>query len=119
MGALGGLAGTPEVGAAGGVGLLANDGVLTTPLFGACGGPLPAVGGNFGAGGRFDLFGGPPVEGALGGIPLAGLVGGPLLGDLGGVPTVDEVVAVAGVGCAAPGLPLNKLNNVLAAAVFA
>ena len=115
-GALGGLAGTPVAGAAGGVGLLANDGVWTTPLFGACGGPVPATGGNLGAGGKLVRLGGPPVEGAFGGTPLAGLFGGPTVGEEGGASIAGEALAIAG---AAPGVPLNKLNNVLAAAVFA
>jgi hypothetical protein len=74
-----------------------------------------------GAGGKLERLGGLPVTGAFGGAPLAGLFGGPTLGDFGGLPTVGEVAAVAvGGACwVAPDVPLSKLNNVLAAAVFA
>jgi hypothetical protein len=79
------------------------------------------VGGNFGAGGKLERLGGPPATGAIGGAPLAGLIGGPALEYVGGLPTVGEALAVAvgGASGAAPGLPLSKLNKVLAAAVLA
>ncbi len=79
------------------------------------------LGGNFGAGGKLVRLGGPLLAGAFGGAPVAGLFGGPFPGALGGPPTVGDTVAVVaeGISCAGAGLPLNKLNKVLAAAVLA
>ena len=53
------------------------------------------MGGNFGAGGKLERLGGPPVFGALGGAPPGGFFGGPTRGDLEGLPTVGETLAVA------------------------
>ncbi|MHA1235199.1 MAG: hypothetical protein ACTSQL_08970, partial [Promethearchaeota archaeon] len=88
---------------------------------GALEGAPAEVGGNFGAGGKLVRLGGPPLVGAFGGAPFPGLFGGPFPGALGGPPTVgDTVAAVAeGISCAGAGLPLSKLNKVLAAAVLA
>ena len=119
-------------GAAGGPGLFAKVGGFAA---GAGAPPDPGVGGNFGAGGKLPAFlGGPPPEGTLGGLPPGGALGGPPPeGALGGPPPEGALggpplaVAGAALGAAAeaPGVasappdPLNKVYNVLAAAVLA
>lgn len=119
-GALGG----PLEGAAGGPGRFAKVGGCVTPPLGAEGGaPLPGAGGNLGAGGKPERFGGPPLEGEAGGDPLGGAVGGPPLGGAFGAPEIgglgSPIFALVVVGVAGALPPLNKLNSVLAAAVLA
>ena len=122
------------LGAAGGPGLFANVGVFAAGA--AEGSPDPGVGGSFGAGGKSPArLGGPPPEGALGGPPPGGALGGPPPGGaLGGPPPEGALggppLAAAGVALgaaaaeaatvsSAPPDPLNKVYNVLAAAVLA
>ena len=107
-------------GAAGGPGLLAKAGGFATGVAG--GAPDPGVGGSLGAGGKFPArLGGPPPEGAIGGPPPGGAIGGPPPGGaLGGPPLAAAGIALGAAGVpSAPPDPLNKVNNVLAAAVLA
>ncbi len=108
------LGGAP--GAAGGPGLFAKAGGFAAGA--PEGAPDPGVGGSFGAGGKLPArLGGPPPEGALGGPPPEGALGGPPLAAAGAA--LGAPAAGAAVVCSAPPDPLNKVNNVLAAAVLA
>jgi hypothetical protein len=133
-GAAPGAFGGPLVG--GPVGLLTNVGAFGGPASapGAFGGPdvggPPLEGGRTGAGGKLGFLGGPP-PGGFGGAPteggvlggavlLGGALGGPPLGGAGAADTGGaDGFGAGGVPPEAGPLPLNKLNNVLAAAVFA
>ena len=118
----GALGGVP--GAAGGPGLFANVGGFASGA--ALAPPDPGVGGNFGAGGKLPArLGGPPPEGALGGPPPGGALGGPPPGGALGGPSLAVAGGALGAAAGTPEVasappdPLNKVYNVLAAAVLA